>query len=203
MNETIIKYITPEQVLEIEVTEINMHRFFYNKEIQGIIKESIGVNLYGVFTKNKRKKCGYDHYLVDLKFNAQNINGIMRGFAYVESIGKVKKGYSFSDFILDIDCDFNKEMFGRKHKWVTSNQIECCCDEKGDVILDFIGRFEKINESWKSVCKKIGINRVLPHVKHSKSKGKKIHYSDYYNDKTKDFVANRFSKDIEYFGYSF
>ena len=65
---------------------------------------------------------------------------------------------------------------------------------------DYIGRFENAQESWNIICKKLGIPETkFPHVNRSP----RAHYAKYYNDKTREIIAEAYSKDIQYFGYEF
>ena len=79
-------------------------------------------------------------------------------------------------------------------------QKDFISDERGNIIVDFVGRYENLQADFQTVCNKLGItNEVLPH----KNKTERRNYQDYYNDRTKNMIFKHFQEDIEMFGYDF
>lgn len=164
----------------------------------------------------KRTKLAYPHYY---KFTVvRNPWDKMVSFYHYQ----VKRGWrlewgwssnnepTFIEFIKIID-GFTKErqieIWPEKkhyqHKSGTmrmSNQIDWLIDSNNTIPLNYICRFEYLQKDFNKVCDDIGFPKTeLPYY----NKSNHLHYSTYYDDETRDIVARRFSKDIEYFGYRF
>jgi chondroitin 4-sulfotransferase 11 len=78
-------------------------------------------------------------------------------------------------------------------------QVEWLKDDQGRIAIDFIGKFESINDDFDQIKSIIGIEAELPHLNASKRAG----YQSYYDDETRQIVAQWFHEDIEAFGYNF
>ena len=84
-------------------------------------------------------------------------------------------------------------------KGVPKLQSEMITDARGNLLVDFIGAYENLQEDFDEITRILGIQAVLPHVNRS------VHqdYRDHYNDRTRALVAEHFRPDIERFAYSF
>lgn len=78
-------------------------------------------------------------------------------------------------------------------------QVDWLKDKHGRIAMDFVGKFETINEDFKHIKQVIGVDAALPHLNASKRES----YQSYYDDETREIIANWFREDIEVFDYSF
>tara|TARA_B100000287_G_scaffold246987_1_gene232165 strand:- start:204 stop:557 length:354 start_codon:yes stop_codon:yes gene_type:complete len=81
----------------------------------------------------------------------------------------------------------------------THSQLKFILGDNGKINMDFIGRYENLENDFKTVCDRIGIQRQLPHHKPTKHE----HYSRYYDEETIDLVYKKYKEEIEYFDYKF
>lgn len=66
--------------------------------------------------------------------------------------------------------------------------------------LDYIGKYENLQEDFNEICKKLNISeKVLPHD----NKTKHTPYWEYYDEESKSMVEERYKLDINNFGYEF
>jgi hypothetical protein len=80
-------------------------------------------------------------------------------------------------------------------------QLDWITDEKGNIMVNFIGRYEKLRNDFNIICDRLNIKRItLPHENASRSD---TSYRKFYDEETKKIVEKKFQKDIEYFSYKF
>lgn len=73
-------------------------------------------------------------------------------------------------------------------------------DDNGELLVDFVGRFENLAEDMAHVFHKIGLDGVeLPHVNDSDRQP----YREYYTDELRRLVEGMYDRDIVRFGYEF
>ncbi len=106
-------------------------------------------------------------------------------------------------------------------------QYDFLYDEAGTLLVDFVGRFETIQTDFDQVCTRLGLPPMpLPRVNRSLEDGQPLsfrelrkrvrraihsrerehtfpHYTQYYDDESREFVGEMFRKDVATFRYSF
>ena len=71
---------------------------------------------------------------------------------------------------------------------------------KSKIMVDYILRFEHLDRDWNNMFKEFGHEPPkLPVTNKYKHK----HYSEYYDNETREFIGYLFKKDIDAFGYKF
>lgn len=79
------------------------------------------------------------------------------------------------------------------------SQSRMVTDRRGELLVDFIGRFETLRDDFSFVCQRLNLSASLLH------KNLSIHrdYRDSYTDHLAKRVRQHFAEDIQRFGYTF
>jgi len=124
---------------------------------------------------------------------------------------------SFRDFVLN---KLPSPGWDDKYRHVMP-QYDMLHDRQGNLLVDFVGRFESLQQDFDQVCQRLDISRSeLPHRNRSDKKSRDLkrqvrnllymhgenqlrRMQDFYDDETRKAVAEYYRKDIEAFGYNF
>jgi hypothetical protein len=135
------------------------------------------------------------HYCIRENFSivySKTNNGII--------FGKKNEMLSFEEFVFEVQNYKNSTSFYNYHKkffilyplsyWLYKNDKIC---------VDYIIRFENINEGWEYISKKFNLDRNLPKFNETK----RDDYKSYYNSSTKKIVEEFYKDDLNNFNYTF
>jgi hypothetical protein len=78
-------------------------------------------------------------------------------------------------------------------------QKDFVCDESGELLVDFVGKYENLESDFQKICNTLEIDGTLPHLNRS------IHrdYKSYYTEKSVRLIEEHFEEDIDFFQYRF
>ena len=66
--------------------------------------------------------------------------------------------------------------------------------------FSFVGRVENLQHDFDALCDKLGLERMkMPHLNATRHH----HWREYYDDESRDIIAEKYARDIEIFGYTF
>lgn len=102
----------------------------------------------------------------------------------------IKRNFSSFNEYVEWDCLKNPN---KKY------QKEFILNHHGEKIVDFIGKFENLENDFKKVCESIGVNEKIPHFNQSV----KSDYRKHYSMSSRDLVRDCYSTDIELLNYEF
>lgn len=111
---------------------------------------------------------------------------------------KYIKKYNNNFEVFVKDAFLNGEILNQIH---FKPQYEWICDERGNMLADFVGKFENLQEDLRRVANMLNIGPTCRVPNFNKSEHGP--YQEYYDEETKEIIRNVYKKDIELFGYNF
>jgi len=115
-----------------------------------------------------------------------------------DKTGIATRNVSFSDWVRKTHVP-NPDVHYYNNPKSFQPQVEWLKDNDGEISIDFVGKFESIDEGFNHIKTTIGLDAELPHLNASR----RTDYRSYYDDETRELVARWYSEDIERFGYTF
>ncbi len=124
---------------------------------------------------------------------------------------------SFKDFVMN---KLPPPGRGDKYRHIMP-QTEMLYDKDGNLLVDFVGKFEHLQQDFEQVCKHLGfIDSRLLHINSSDKKSRELRrkvrnflyrngenelrsYVDFYDTETREIVTRLYHGDIKNFDYNF
>lgn len=124
---------------------------------------------------------------------------------------------SFKDFVMK---KLPKPGRDDKYRHVMP-QSEMLFDDDGRMLVDFVGKFETLQQDFDKVCEQLGFaDSRLPHINSSDKKSRELRrkarnilhrnkesglrtYTDFYDEETREYVSTLYQADITNFNYNF
>lgn len=113
-------------------------------------------------------------------------------FALIDELNK--NAQNFDQFVA-LPKDHRSGLFQR----FFFNQLDYVSNDKG-VSVNKILRFENLADDFSEFASEVGISQELPHMNKTP---RKADYHDYYNNKTRKIIEQRYQRDLDYFHYTF
>jgi len=125
-------------------------------------------------------------------------------FTRVESepslIEKLRRGTSRRFHEREFEPWIEKFLARHKSGERRNSQLAKLVDLDGNLLVDYVGRLEDVQVTLDWLSQRVGVDRIgIPHL----NGARKGHYSQFYNQATKEMVAEICKLDIEYFGYQY
>jgi hypothetical protein len=84
--------------------------------------------------------------------------------------------------------------------WFPQNKYVEFSADNNERFINFVGKFENLEEDWKIVSEKIGIQNQ---IRKNKYRTTKEYYRSYYTEELIEIVSDFYKRDLELFNYEF
>lgn len=100
------------------------------------------------------------------------------------------------------DCSFGDFLKNHSDQWAMRPQLHWLEAKDGSIPLDFVGRFENLNQDFEIVGERLGLeDKSLPTL--MMREGERPSYVSHYDSELEELVRARYEKEIDHFEYQF
>lgn len=124
-------------------------------------------------------------------------------FNYRKRIGQISERMKFTNYVIELD---NTKSWGMRGSLFSYHGHYLGCsdyinDEKGNVMVDFVGKYEDRESSLEIVSERLQLSELGKLRIQMANTGE--HYSQFYDNETKEIIEKLYKEDIELFSYKF
>ena len=165
--------------------------------VRGGRKDRIMEWLYPMLPAEQRKERGRRQFESYFKFGfvRNPWDRVVSLYERNEAV-QMRQQMSFEEFARWIQYSSSTCVHSSPHRY----QLDWFVDADGKMLADFVGRFERLQEDWAVIAKKLGVSEALPRTR---ANPRLRHYTEYYTAETQNIIKERFRVDIETFNYRF
>jgi len=168
-----------------------------NWVIRGGRKDRIMEWLYPMLPAEGRKERGRQQFQSYFKFGfVRNPWDRVVSLYERNEATQMRQEMSFEEFVRWIQYSSATCVHSSPHRY----QLDWFVDADGKMLADFIGRFERLQEDWVVIAKRLGVSETLPHAR---GNPRLRHYTEYYTPETARIIEEKFKLDLETFNYRF
>ena len=124
-------------------------------------------------------------------------------FAFVRNPYEVVVSAWDFEKIKDFDIYVEQQIFTGLQICARRSQYDHLSDEEGNLLVDFIGRYENFAEDFYKIIEAIEVPLLLIPKRNIKKERKTQDYRKYYTPLSREIVEEKYKKDLEFFGYEF
>lgn len=121
----------------------------------------------------------------------------------------LRRRMSFEDFVDWLCSEQGQDKWADGH-WISQHRI--LETGEGELFCDFVGQIESVEQDFPKICDKLSMPSVELTRRNVRGKLKWAlagtrpsanYYREFYTDRTRDLIADRYRRDIELFRYEF
>ena len=183
MNNTLQRIMLENPHLEVKILDHSAHSSIL-KDIE--FKED---DFIFTFTRNPYSRIVSAYLYLMTGGNPQSKDDL------ADSIRYVRPYKTFKEFVYSLSHESMKQIHIKP-------MFDWMCDNSGNVIPHFVGKVESLQSDFNLICDML----TIPHQHlnaHDSNYTNGKHYTEYYDDETRDIIAVKYAEDIEVFDYKF
>ena len=155
------------------------------------VRDRLGDEVYRSYFKFAIVRNPYDRVVSTYHIRKKHFPKIQMSFPdFVQKRIAGKKSF-FRDLFMSKAEKALEDQFEGQHEFLS--------DEKGALLVDFIGKYESLDGDFEKIGDRLGLKVKLPKTNLSRHED----YRKYYDEELKKTVRDVYRKDFEAFGYEF